>query len=80
MANQKRIIVGISGASGAAIGVNLLKAIRSLDNVESHLIVSASGMLTATQELGIKRSELEALADIVHTCAISARRWPAAPS
>ncbi|MBB1629938.1 UbiX family flavin prenyltransferase [Cupriavidus sp. UME77] len=66
MASQRRIIVGMSGASGAAIGVNLLKAMRSLDGVESHLIVSASGMLTATQELGIKRSELEALADVVH--------------
>jgi 2,5-furandicarboxylate decarboxylase 2 len=63
---RQRIIVGISGASGAVIGVRLLEALRRIDNVESHLIVSASGALTAAQELGIKRSELDVLADVAH--------------
>lgn len=66
MTSRQRLIVGISGASGAAIGVRLLEAIARIDGLESHLIVSMSGMVTATQELGIKRSELESRADVVH--------------
>lgn len=67
MTARQRIIVGISGASGAVIGVRLLQALARIDAVESHLVVSSSGALTAAQELGIRRSEIESLADVAHS-------------
>ncbi|WP_118183483.1 UbiX family flavin prenyltransferase [Paraburkholderia phosphatilytica] len=63
---RERIVVGISGASGAVIGVRLLAALRRLGTHETHLIVSASGVLTAAQELGLTRGDLDGLADVVH--------------
>jgi len=62
----QRIVVGISGASGAMIGVRLLEALRRIGTHETHLIVSASGAVTAAQELGIGRHDLDGLADVVH--------------
>ena len=64
---KPRIVVGISGASGAMIGVRLRAALRRLDTHETHLIVSASGAITAAQELGLTRSDLDGLADVVHS-------------
>jgi 2,5-furandicarboxylate decarboxylase 2 len=63
---KPRIVVGISGASGAMIGVRLLAALRRLGTHETHLIVSQSGALTASQELGLTRSDLDGMADVVH--------------
>ncbi|BFG78827.1 UbiX family flavin prenyltransferase [Paraburkholderia terrae] len=63
---KPRIVVGISGASGAMIGVRLLAALRRLGTHETHLIVSASGAITAAQEMGLTRSDLDGLADIAH--------------
>ena len=63
---EHKIIVGISGASGSVYGVTLLQALRELPNVQSHLIVSSAGYLTVTTETGLKKSELEAMADVVH--------------
>jgi 2,5-furandicarboxylate decarboxylase 2 len=63
---RERIVVGMSGASGAVIGVRLLAALRRLGTAETHLIVSPSGAITAAQELGLTRSDLDGLADVVH--------------
>jgi 2,5-furandicarboxylate decarboxylase 2 len=63
---RERIVVGISGASGAVIGVRLLAALRRLGTIETHLIVSPSGAITAAQELGLTRRDLDGLADVVH--------------
>jgi 2,5-furandicarboxylate decarboxylase 2 len=63
---RERIVVGISGASGTAIGVRLLAALRRLGTHETHLIVSASGTVTAAQELGVARGDLDGMADVVH--------------
>jgi 2,5-furandicarboxylate decarboxylase 2 len=65
-AQAQRIVVGISGASGAMIGARLLAALRRLGTHETHLIVSASGAVTAAQELGMTRGDLESLADVVY--------------
>ncbi|MBT2795086.1 UbiX family flavin prenyltransferase [Paraburkholderia strydomiana] len=65
-ARTQRIVVGISGASGALIGARLLAALRRLGTHETHLIVSASGAVTAAQELGMARGDLESLADVVY--------------
>jgi 4-hydroxy-3-polyprenylbenzoate decarboxylase len=61
----QRLIVGITGASGAAYGVAALKALRAA-GIESHLVISRSGQITAAHELDLKISEVTALADVVY--------------
>jgi 3-polyprenyl-4-hydroxybenzoate decarboxylase len=61
-----RLIVAITGASGAIYGVRLLEQLRASGACESHLVISSSGVMTAQQELGMKRGDIEALADVVH--------------
>ncbi len=58
----KRLIVAITGATGAAYGVRLLEALRARRGWESHLVLSDAGALTAWQELGMKRKDIERLA------------------
>ena len=58
----RRLGVGITGASGALYGVRLLERARTL-GVETHLVVSAAGVLNAHHELGLDRAALDALAD-----------------
>jgi 4-hydroxy-3-polyprenylbenzoate decarboxylase len=55
------LVVGITGASGAVYGVRLLQRCREL-GVETHLVVTAAGVLNAHHELGLDRNALEALA------------------
>jgi polyprenyl P-hydroxybenzoate/phenylacrylic acid decarboxylase-like protein len=62
----RRIVVAITGASGAVYGVRLLEALRRDELVETHLIVSGAGALNLKAELGIGRAEVETLADVVH--------------
>ena len=59
----KRLIVGITGATGAIYGVQILKALREAGGCESHLVVTDAGALNAFHELKLKRKDLEALAD-----------------
>lgn len=61
-----RIIVAISGASGAVYGVRLLQMLRELDGVETHLTVSAAGLLNLSHEMDMSRSDVEVLAHAVH--------------
>lgn len=61
-AQPARLVVGISGATGALYPVMLLKRARAL-GIETHLVVTPSGVLNVHHELGLSRSELEALAD-----------------
>jgi polyprenyl P-hydroxybenzoate/phenylacrylic acid decarboxylase-like protein len=63
---KRRLIVAITGASGAVYGVRLLEALRASGAVESHLVMSSSGVMTAQQELDLRKSDIEALADVVH--------------
>ena len=63
---MKRLIVAITGASGAIYGVRLLQLLRAVPEVETHLVLSQAGGLTAAQELDMTRGDLEALADVVH--------------
>jgi 4-hydroxy-3-polyprenylbenzoate decarboxylase len=57
-----RVVVGISGASGAVYGVRLLQRLRTARR-ETHLVVSPAGVLNVHHELGLDRAALEALAD-----------------
>jgi 4-hydroxy-3-polyprenylbenzoate decarboxylase len=63
MANPKRLVVGISGATGIAYGVRLLELLRQLD-IETHLVVSRAGDLTRAHELAISAAQLRALAAV----------------
>ena len=65
-APRPRLIVAITGARGAIYGVRLLEQLRASGACESHLVISSSGVMTAQQELGMKRGDIEALADVVH--------------
>ncbi|MHB8947487.1 MAG: UbiX family flavin prenyltransferase [Rhodoferax sp.] len=60
----KRIIVAISGASGAVYGVRLLQLLSVLPGVQTHLTVSEAGWLNLQQELDLTRADVEALADV----------------
>jgi flavin prenyltransferase len=59
---QPRLVVGITGATGAVYGVKLLQRARAL-GAETHVVVTPSGVLNAHHELGLDRKALEALAD-----------------
>ena len=65
---RPRIVVGITGASGALYGVRLLERLRALE-VHTHLVVTSAGVLNAHHELGLDRTGLEALADESHAVA-----------
>lgn len=62
----RRLIVAITGASGSIYGLRLLEVLHAMPGWETHLVLSASGALTAAQELGLKRGEIEARAHVVH--------------
>ncbi len=59
-----RVVVGISGASGAIYGVRLLELLRDID-VEVHLVMSRTAGITIAHELGMKPADVRAMA---HTC------------
>jgi len=61
-----RLIIGISGSSGAIYGIRLLEMLQTIDNVETHLVMSRYGRLNVELETPYTISEVEALADVVH--------------
>ena len=60
---MRKIIVGISGASGIVFGVRALQMLRAAD-IETHLVISRSAELTAHHELSLSMDEVRALADV----------------
>jgi flavin prenyltransferase len=65
MTAGRRVVVGITGATGAVYAVRLLKRLRE-SRLETHLVASPAGVLNAHHELGLDRRELEALADAAY--------------
>ena len=61
-----RLIVGITGASGAIYGIRALQALRQAGGVETHLIVSAAANQTIVAETDFSASDVRDLADVVH--------------
>ena len=59
---RPRVVVGITGATGAVYAVRLLARLRTA-GTETHLVLSPAGVLNAHHELGLDRNALEALAD-----------------
>ncbi len=65
-AAEARLIVGITGATGAVYGVRLLQHLRRLGGARSHLVVSPAGWMSIRAETDMERRDVEALADEVH--------------
>jgi len=63
----RRLIVAITGATGAAYGLRLLEALRAAGGWQSHLVLSDAGALNAWHELGLKRRAIEQLADVAYS-------------
>ena len=63
--HPRRLIVGMTGASGAIYGVRLLRLLQTA-GVETHLVMSRSAKITLTQEMDIGAAEVSALAGVVH--------------
>ncbi|MBL0093609.1 MAG: UbiX family flavin prenyltransferase [Piscinibacter sp.] len=66
MRPAQRVVVGITGATGAVYAVRLLQRLRA-SNVETHLVASPAGVLNVHHELGLDRRALEALADTAYS-------------
>ena len=68
MATDKRLIIGISGASGVIYGVRLLETLRG-SGVETHLVMTKSAEMTLAYETKLKVADVHRLADAVHPIA-----------
>lgn len=66
MSQSGRIIVAMSGASGAVYGIRLLQALRALGGLEAHLVVSPAARQTIQSETDFDYKDVTALADVVH--------------
>lgn len=66
MTNRERLIVGISGASGAILGIELLRALRDCGRFETHLVISGGGVRTIESETDYTPDAVRALADVNH--------------
>jgi len=63
---KRKIIVGVTGASGSILGWRLLERLGTMRNIETHLILTRAGERTAWLEMGKKAAEFRALADVSH--------------
>lgn len=63
---MKRIVIGISGASGVIYGIRLLEVLKETDGIESHLILSRGARVTMELETSVNPEHAEELADRVH--------------
>jgi flavin prenyltransferase len=64
-AERRRLVVGITGASGAVYGIRALELLRPL-GIETHLVVSAAAAITIAHETRLTLADIRALADVVH--------------
>src|SRR5690625_4725561 len=65
-ARPQRLIIGISGASGAVYGVRLLEHLRDTP-IETHLVVSKSALITVSHETGLSLSDLKSMASVTYS-------------
>lgn len=63
---MKKIIIGMSGASGVIYGVRLLEVLRSVPDVETHLVASSAAAITLGLETDYKLDDVAALADVTY--------------
>lgn len=60
---MKRIVIGMSGASGAPLAIHLLRYLKNMDDVMTYLVLSDGAKLTIEQETDLSVAEVENLAD-----------------
>jgi 4-hydroxy-3-polyprenylbenzoate decarboxylase len=63
---KKRLIIAISGATGAIYGVRMLEILSKIDEIETHLVMSKAGRMTIQVETPFSIKDVEAMADVVH--------------
>ena len=63
---KKRLVIAMTGATGAIYGVRMLQVLQQQEEWESHLVISTAGLVNLKYELEMSRSELYALADVTH--------------
>lgn len=63
---MKRIILAITGASGAIYGVRIARMLRDIEGVETHLVISPAARRTILEECEVGVKDVEALADVLH--------------
>ncbi len=68
MSNQRRLVVGISGASGAVYGIRTLRLLQQLSDVETHLVCTRTAEQTINLETGYSLRQVQELADVFHPC------------
>lgn len=66
MSAARRVVVGITGATGSIYGIRLLERLRAAGGLELHLVISQPGKRTLVEETGRSVRDVEALADVVH--------------
>lgn len=66
MTDKKRLIIAMTGATGAIYGVRMLQVLRERPDWESHLVISQAGLVNLKYELDMERAALYALADVTH--------------
>jgi 4-hydroxy-3-polyprenylbenzoate decarboxylase len=64
--DKRRLIIAISGATGAIYGVRMLEILAKFDDIETHLVMSKAGRMTIQVETPFSVKDVEALADVVH--------------
>ena len=63
---MKRLIIGISGASGVIYGIRILQILKGIDEIETHLVITKGGKLNISLESDFSLKEIESMADVVH--------------
>jgi len=63
---KKRLVIAITGATGAIYGVRMLQVLQEQAEWESHVVISSAGLVNLKYELDMERKELYALADVTH--------------
>jgi flavin prenyltransferase len=63
---KRKIVVGVTGASGSILGWRILEKLKNVPDVETHLVLSRSGEKTAWLEMGKKAAEFRELADVYY--------------
>ncbi len=66
MEQKKRLVIAMTGATGAIYGVRMLQILKDQTEWESHLVISSAGLINLKYEMEMERSVLHELADVVH--------------